>query len=93
VNLLNRANEKLGSKGLKFERSVIIWKVIPPVKDLYFKNLTELLGSFLKKTHDIQGQKLPPECFIPTFKNPQSPGSPLNHFTYFILPNSLFLLN
>ena len=54
VDLLNLANEELRSKGLKFEPSGIIGKVISPLKDLYFKNLTELLESFSKKTHDIQ---------------------------------------
>jgi hypothetical protein len=54
VNLLNLENEELGSKGLKVEPSVIIGKVISPLKDLYSKNLTELLESFLKKKHDIQ---------------------------------------
>ena len=55
VNLLNLANEELKSKGLNCEPSVIIGKVISPLKDLYFKKLTELLESFLNKNHDIQG--------------------------------------
>ena len=49
VDLLNLANEELISKRLKIEPSVIIRKVISPAKDLYFKNLSELLGSSLEK--------------------------------------------
>ncbi len=49
TTLFNPANEELNSKGIKIEPSVIVDKIISPLKDLYLKNLTELLESFLKK--------------------------------------------
>ena len=48
VDLLNLANEELGSKGVRIESSAIIEKVISPLKDYYMKNLSELLESFLR---------------------------------------------
>jgi hypothetical protein len=51
TDLLNLANQELGSRGVKIEPSVIIDKIISPLKTLYLKNLTELLESFLTKNH------------------------------------------
>ncbi len=48
-DLLNLANEELTSKGINIEPSVIVDRIISPLKDLYLKNLTELLESFLRK--------------------------------------------
>jgi hypothetical protein len=50
VALFNLASEELIFNGIKVEPSVIVDKIISPLKDLYLKNLTELLESFLKKT-------------------------------------------
>ncbi len=49
TDLLNLANQELGSKGVKIGPSVIVDRIISPLKDLYLKNLTELLESFLEK--------------------------------------------
>jgi hypothetical protein len=49
ADLLNLANQELGSKGVKIEPSVIVDRIISPLKGLYLKNLTELLESFLEK--------------------------------------------
>jgi len=49
ADLLTLANEELGSKGVNIEPSIIVDRIISPLKDLYLKNLTELLESFLKK--------------------------------------------
>jgi len=49
TDLLTLANQELGSKGVKIEPSVIVGRIISPLKDLYLKNLTELLESFLSK--------------------------------------------
>jgi len=49
ANLLTLANEELGSKGVKIEPSIIVDRIIPPLKDLYLKNLIELLESFLEQ--------------------------------------------
>jgi hypothetical protein len=51
TDLLNLANQELGSRGVKIEPSVIVDKIISPLKTLYLKNLTELLESFLEKNH------------------------------------------
>lgn len=48
-DLLNLANEELGSKGFNIEPSIIVDRIISPLKVFYLKNLTELLESFLKK--------------------------------------------
>lgn len=45
-DLLNLANEEFESKGIKIEPSVIIEKIISPLKTLFLKNVTELLESF-----------------------------------------------
>lgn len=50
VTLFDLANKELNFNGVKIEPSVIVDKIISPLKDLYLKNLTELLESFLKKT-------------------------------------------
>jgi hypothetical protein len=47
--LFNLAHEELTSKGINIEPSVIVDRIISPLKDLYLKNLTELLESFLEK--------------------------------------------
>ena len=49
TDLFNLANQELGSRGVKIEPSVIVDKIISPLKTLYLKNLTELLESFLMK--------------------------------------------
>lgn len=49
MDLLNLANDELGSKGVNVEPSVIVDKIISPLKDLYLKNLAELLESLTKK--------------------------------------------
>jgi hypothetical protein len=49
ADLLTLANEELGSKGVNIEPSIIVDRIISPLKDLYLKNLTELLESFLEK--------------------------------------------
>ena len=49
ANLLTLANEELGSKGVKIEPSIIVERIISPLKDLYLKNLIELLESFLEQ--------------------------------------------
>ena len=49
ASLVNLTNEELASKGINIEPSVIIDKIMSPLKDLYLKNLTELLESFLEK--------------------------------------------
>jgi hypothetical protein len=50
VTLFNLANEELNFNGIKIEPSVIVDKIISPLKGLYLKNLTELLESCLKET-------------------------------------------
>jgi hypothetical protein len=47
--LFNLANEELASNGFNIEPSVIVDRIISPLKDLYLKNLTELLESLLEK--------------------------------------------
>jgi len=48
-NLLDLANNELGSAGVNIEPSVIVGRVISPLKDLYLKNIAELLESSLEK--------------------------------------------
>jgi site-specific DNA-adenine methylase len=48
-DLLDLANDDLGSAGLNIEPSVIVDRIISPLKDLYVKNLAGLLESFLRK--------------------------------------------
>ena len=50
ADLLTLANEESASKGINIELSVIVDKIISPLKDLYLKNLSALLESFLKKS-------------------------------------------
>ena len=52
TTLFNLANEELASKGINIEPSVIVNRIISPLKDLYLKNLTELLESLLEKIPD-----------------------------------------
>jgi hypothetical protein len=47
--LLDLANNELGSAGVNVEPSVIVGRIISPLKDLYLKNLAELLESSLEK--------------------------------------------
>ena len=49
ASLFNLANEELASRGINVEPSVIVDRIISPLKDLYLKNLAELLESFLEK--------------------------------------------
>ena len=49
TTLFNLANEELASKGINIEPSVIVDRIISPLRDHYFKNLTELLESFREK--------------------------------------------
>jgi len=48
-NLLDLANNELGSAGVNIEPSVIVGRVISPLKDLYLKTIAELLESSLEK--------------------------------------------
>ena len=48
-NLLDLANNELGSAGVNIEPSVIVGRIISPLKDLYLKNIAELLESSLEK--------------------------------------------
>jgi hypothetical protein len=47
--LLDLANNELGSAGVNVEPSVIVARIISTLKDLYLKNLAELLESSLEK--------------------------------------------
>ncbi len=49
ASLVNLTNDELASKGINIEPSVIIDRIMSPLKDLYLKNLAELLESFLEK--------------------------------------------
>ena len=49
VDLFDLANGALGSAGLNVEPSVIVSRIISPLKDLYVRNLTALLESLLEK--------------------------------------------
>jgi hypothetical protein len=55
TTLFNLANEELASKGINIEPGVIVNRIISPLKDLYLKNLTELLESLLEKIPDKPG--------------------------------------
>ena len=48
ASLINLTNDELTSQGFKVPPSLIIEKIVSPVKELYIKNLTELLESFLR---------------------------------------------
>jgi hypothetical protein len=47
--LLDLAKNELGSAGVNVEPSVIVGKIISPLKDLYLKNLAALLESSVEK--------------------------------------------
>jgi hypothetical protein len=47
--LLDLANDEIGSGRLNIEPSVIVDRIICPLKALYLKNLSELLQAFLEK--------------------------------------------
>ena len=47
-DLLNLASDEFESKGIRIEPSVIVAKIIRPLKDLYVRNVTELLESHLQ---------------------------------------------
>jgi hypothetical protein len=49
TDLFDLANGELGSKGFNIEPSVIIDRIISPLKDLYVMNLAGLLESVLEK--------------------------------------------
>jgi hypothetical protein len=49
TDLLNLANKELGSRGINIEPSVIVGKIISPLKDLYIRNLAGLLESLPEK--------------------------------------------
>ena len=49
ANLVNLTNEKLQSQGLTIDPQIIVEKIISPVKELYIRNLAELLESLLRK--------------------------------------------
>jgi len=47
ANLINLTNEELKSQGLTVDPQIIVEKIVSPVKELYIRNLTELLESIL----------------------------------------------
>ena len=47
ANLINLTNEELKSQGLTVDPQIIEEKIVSPVKELYIRNLTELLESIL----------------------------------------------
>lgn len=49
TDLLNLTNKELGSRGINIEPSVIVDKIISPLKDLYIRNLAGLLESLTGK--------------------------------------------
>ena len=49
TDLFNLAYEEFGSRGIKVEPSLIIDRIISPLRDIYLKNLAGLLESFLEK--------------------------------------------
>lgn len=49
ANLVNLTSEKLKSQGLTIDPQIIVEKIISPVKELYIRNLAELLESLLRK--------------------------------------------
>ena len=48
MELLDLANKEFAAKGINIQPSVIVGKIISPLKDLYLKNLAELLETYLK---------------------------------------------
>ena len=49
TDLLDLANKELNSSGFSVEPSVIVGKIISPLRDVYLKNLVELLQSAQEK--------------------------------------------
>jgi len=49
ANLINLTNEELKSQGLTVDPQIIEEKIVSPVKELYIRNLTELLESILRE--------------------------------------------
>ena len=49
MDLFGLANGELGSAGLNVEPSVIVDRIISPLKDLYVKNLAGLLETYLER--------------------------------------------
>jgi hypothetical protein len=49
TDLLDLAHNELVSAGVNIEPSVIVGRIISPLKDLYLRNLAELLESSLEK--------------------------------------------
>jgi hypothetical protein len=49
TDLFDLANGELGSAGLNVEPSVIVDRIISPLKDLYVKNLAGLLETYLER--------------------------------------------
>jgi hypothetical protein len=60
VILLNLANEELCSKGMNIEPSLIVDRIISPLKYLYLKNLNELLESFMERNSGSDQRSTPP---------------------------------
>ena len=48
ANLISLTNEELTSQGFTVPPSIIIEKIVSPVKELYIKTLTELFESLLR---------------------------------------------
>ena len=49
ADLISLTNEELKSRGLTIEPQIIVEKIVTPLKELYIKNLTALLESFLQR--------------------------------------------
>jgi hypothetical protein len=49
TDLLDLAQNELVSAGVNIEPSVIVGRIISPLKDLYLRNLAEVLESSLEK--------------------------------------------
>ncbi len=47
--LLNTAHEEFKSRGIEVEPSVLIERIISPLKDLFLKNLADVLEGYLAK--------------------------------------------
>ena len=48
ATLIDLTNEELKSQGLTVAPSIIIERIVSPIKELYIKNLTELFESLLR---------------------------------------------
>jgi hypothetical protein len=53
--LFNRTLEQLASLGVKVEPGEVIKRIIAPVRDVYLKNLSEMLDSMGKRGEGGQG--------------------------------------